>query len=59
MKEYLEHIIIPYFRGKHVELKLAPDHLALQYLMYLKVTDILVKENIYALHFLANCTDRL
>ena len=38
MKDYLEHIIEPYVQGKRAELKLAPDHPALQYLMCSKAS---------------------
>ena len=51
MKEYLEHIIILYVRDKHVELKLAPDHLGLAVFDVFKgqqMTETFLQKKIFA-----------
>ena len=65
MKEYIEHIIVPYVDCKRKALKLTLDHPALAIFDVFKgqqtedVIRMLEENNIYVVSIPANCTDRL
>ena len=65
MKEYIEHIIMPYVDCKHKALKLTPDHPLLAIFDVFKgqqtkdVLRMLEENNIHVVSIPANCTDRL
>ena len=65
MKEYIEHIVVPYVDCTRKELKLPSDHPALAIFDVFKgqqtedVIKLLEENNIYVVSLPANCTDRL